>query len=394
MKNIFELSLIELKIIANRLERKIEEGLTKNRMEIACIPTYITPSKNIANGKVLALDWGGTNFRAAIVEFEGGKIKILEIVKDEISAKTLKEQNIKTQESLFAAMAKVISGLETLDKSVTSIGYCFSYPAQCQKNGDAVLLEWAKNIYIEEMLKKTVGRPLLQYLNKHLKTNFKKIKVINDTVACLFAGLDKPNYDNYIGLIVGTGTNMAALMHRNKIGKLNDKKNADFIPVNLESGNFNPQYLLEIDDLVDSRTKNKGVHRFEKAISGLYLCEIFKIMFKNEKFKADFNGKDLSKYISDKDNSDHCLVATWIAQRSAKLVAASIAGLVQVLVRHNPKTKKIGLAADGAVFWETPGYEKWVSDELKKLLPKDIKIKIFREAKEPNLVGSAIGALS
>jgi len=388
MENIFELTTKELKTISNRLQEKIEEGLEKNGMEILSIPTYITPSNNILNGKVLALDWGGTNFRASIVEFKNGKPTVLEIKEKKINADITK--NFK-QKDLFAVMAKVISQLKNLDKTVTNIGYCFSYPAKCKTNGDATLLHWAKEIDIPDMVGKPVGEPFVKYLNNHINTNFKNIKVINDTVACLFAGLSKTGYDNYIGLIVGTGTNMASLMRKDKIKKLGSNESC-LIPVNLESGNFNPPYLTKIDNLVDETTNNRGAQRFEKAVSGGYLGKIFVKNLYPKKVDYDFDSEILSGLINDSENQ--IKTAKNIADRSAKLVAASIAGLAQVIVKQNKNTKKIGLAADGSVFWKTPNYKNLVEAELKILLPNNVSIEVFDKTKDPNLIGAAIAALS
>jgi len=69
--NIFTLSVEQSKAIGLRLQEKIMEGLREDGKEIACFPTYINPGKDF-EGKVLALDWGGTNFRASIVQLRLG----------------------------------------------------------------------------------------------------------------------------------------------------------------------------------------------------------------------------------------------------------------------------------------------------------------------------------
>ena len=89
------------------------------------------------------------------------------------------------------------------------------------------------------MVGQLVGKPLLDYLNEHCKIKFTGIKVLNDTIASLFAGLTDNSYDAYIGLIVGTGTNMATFIPADKIKKLDPSYNIQgLVPVNLESGNF------------------------------------------------------------------------------------------------------------------------------------------------------------
>ncbi|MDR0873535.1 MAG: hexokinase [Prevotellaceae bacterium] len=402
--NIFALTTEELKKIAGSFKERIEEGLIKDNQEILCIPTHITPKSEIPNGKVLALDWGGTNFRAAVVEFKDGKSKILERAECKLSAKEKDTQG--TQADLYGAMANTIGTLQLLDESVTSIGYCFSYPAAARLNGDAILLRWTKGIDVKDMLgeekqpnnpKNITGETFVQYLNNHknIKPTFTNIKVINDTVACLFGGLSASDFDSYIGLIVGTGTNMASLMRLNQIKKLNSE--VDWIvPINLESGNFNPPYLTVIDGLVDAVSNNKGSQRFEKAISGGYLGEIFKTVFMNEKIEYDFNGEHLSAILENPNNysAEWANAAQAITARSAKLVASSIDGLVQVLVKQDAGIKNIALAADGSLFWKTPGYKDLVEKELKILLPENVTITILPVMEDPNLTGAAIAALS
>ena len=393
MENIFELTNDELKKIADNLRDKINDGLTKDGTEILAIPTYLNePKGKINNEKVLVLDWGGTNFRAAVVEFKESRPILLESKKIRLSKK---ETNGFNTNNLLQKMAELISQLKSLDNTVTKIGYCFSYPARSLMNGDAELLRWTKGIDIRDMIGQPVGQLLLEYLNKHkdIDATFTSIKVINDTVACLFAGLTERNKDAYIGLIVGTGTNMAAMMQLNQIKKLNNKENGA-IPVNLESGNFNPPFLTVIDNLVDAMSINKGSQRFEKAISGGYLGEIFKTVFSLRKIKHDFDAEDISNIINNpkKYPEDFVTVSNWIYNRSAQLVAASLAGLVLVLKSHNEKTNDIYIAVDGSLFWSN-NYCTQVTEKLKELIP-EINIEIAPLIEDPNLIGSAFAAIS
>jgi hexokinase len=399
MENIFDLTTEQLREIANSLQAKIENGLKKDGTEILDIPTFISPKEEIGDGKVLTLDWGGTNFRAAIVEFKDGKPSIIESKKKPLSAKEVAGFK---GDDLLREMALLICELENLDESVTQIGYCFSYPAASRLNGDAILLRWSKGIEITDMVETPVGESLMKYLNnfKNIKTQFNNIKVINDTVACLFAGLSETGYDAYMGLIVGTGTNMAGLMPLKKIDKLNSKEEG-VIPINLESGNFKPPHLTVVDGFVNALSNNRGLQLFEKAISGGYLGEIFKIVFQNKKVKYDFDGADLTNLINNPAGKpeDQVNVAKWIYDRSAKLVAASLAGLAQVLVAQNDSIKKICLAADGSLFWSKDQnnetyYKNLVAEVLETLLPEGVTIAIIDEMQEPNLIGSAISALS
>ncbi|MDR2843835.1 MAG: hexokinase [Candidatus Symbiothrix sp.] len=419
--NIFNMTLSQYKEIARDLGNKINAGLKEDGKEIACLPTYINPGKDF-EGKVLALDWGGTNFRASIVQFKRGEEPaILENLKKPLSAK---ETAGFAQNDLFNAMADLIAQLKELDPQVTHIGYCFSYPAESTLGGDAVLLRWTKEIYIPEMLDKQVGRPLMEYLNTYPgmkeKTQFQTIKVVNDTIACLFAGLAQPGYDSYIGLIVGTGTNMAALIHKDQIEKLNKSySGGDLIPVNLESGNLVPsllsgtmvgQYMTEIDKKVDEYSNNHGSQLFEKAISGGYLGSIFCNTFPEIALESKFDGEKLTNMMSFPAiyKEEYVAVARSIYDRSAKLVAASLAGLVLVLAdyngtkqSYNKNISNICLAADGSLFWSEDkngaDYNQLVSDHLHNYLAafglNHIHVYTSR-LNDANLIGSAIAALS
>ncbi|NDW10309.1 hexokinase [Dysgonomonas sp. 520] len=402
-RNIFELKTRQEKDIALSLQTKVEKGLKEDNTEIKCYLTYINPVKDLVEGKALVLDLGGTNFRAAVVEFKDG---VAEIHPENGLKKNLVEY-MKTEgakrETLFEKMADlIVDGLNL--EGVSAIGYCFSYPAESQTNGDAILTEWTKEVVVEGMIGELVGQPLLEYLNKKLGRNqFTSIKVINDTVASLFAGLTNPGYDDYIGLIVGTGTNMASFFKANKIEKLPSGYSKEgSLAVNLESGNFQPPHLTTIDEIVDASSDTKGKQRFEKAVSGMYLGKILKYTFPYDEFEDEFDAEKLTRIINYPDihKKRYVKVARWIYKRSAQMVAASLAGLVSTMVAQDTSIKNILLTAEGSLFWSKDNkeidYELLVDKELEKLLEEmnlDVKVRI-KKIDNANLIGSAIAALS
>ena len=399
-KNIFKLKTKHLKRIAEDIQRKIDEGLAEDGKEIRCLPTYITPPKTGVKGTALVLDLGGTNYRTAKVDFSNGNSSIHPEDGWKRDLSTMRNEGF-TQKELFEKLADPINEMN-LDGNLP-VGYCFSYPAESTLDGDANLIRWTKGVNIKEMLNQPVGKSLLEHLNKP-ESKFSSIKVINDTVASLFAGLTKSGYDAYIGLIVGTGTNMAALMRPDKIKKLNPLyKGLDPIPVNLESGNFNPPYLTSIDDKVDACSDSKGRQRFEKAVSGMYLGEIFKSVFPYDEVEEKFDAQKLPGIMNHPDmyKKKYVQVARWIYTRSAQLVAASLAGLILVLVSHEPGIKNICLTAEGSLFWSKDkrgkDYNQLVLEDLNNLLVEfghsEIQVDI-NKMDNANLIGSAVAALS
>lgn len=407
--NLFELSDTQLKDIAKSLASKIQNGLAEDGTEILCIPTYLNPKNELTDGKVLVLDLGGTNCRVAIVEFKDNQAFIHPKngwKKDLTNA--MKSQGA-TEEGLYKEIADLISNLN-LD-GVNSIGYCFSYPAESMLNGDATLLRWTKGVNIQEMIGNPIGKSLMDYLNANVKNaSFKSIKVINDTIASLFAGLTDQEAQAHIGLIVGTGTNMATFFPADEIPKLTPEyKEKGLVPVNLESGNFRPPHLTVVDNKIDKYSDSPDRQRFEKAISGMYLGRILEHTFYTDELEDNFDAEKLTRIMSYPDmyKKRYVQMSHWIYERSAKLVAASLAGLVQELVRTADKPiTKIRLIAEGSLFWSDDrksngprfkSYKDQVMDELNSLL-KDMGIDsvqvIVEKMDNANLIGSAVAALS
>ncbi|MDR3261885.1 MAG: hexokinase [Tannerella sp.] len=400
-RNIFDLSTEQLKEIAESLQNKVETGLRLENQEVQCIPTFIYPKTSDVKGKAVVLDLGGTNYRVASVDFAGGETTIRPENGFKKDLSVMKTPGF-NEEQLFEEQADLIKEIKR--EEAIPIGYCFSYPAESLPDGDARLLRWTKGVDIPTMIDKPVGRPLMDYLNAQSTQPFTGIKVINDTVASLFAGLTRSDYDGYIGLIVGTGTNMATFISSGKIAKL-DKKSpvGDLLPINLESGNFNPPYLTHLDHIVDALSDNEGAQRFEKAVSGMYLGEILKASFPFDEFEDKFDARKLTTIMGYPDihKEKHVRVARWIYERSAKLVAASLAGLTLVLVSHDPSIKRIRLIAEGSLFWSEDrkgvNYKDIVDTTLRSLLDsfdhQDVSVDIDK-MENANLIGSAIAALS
>jgi hexokinase len=407
--NIFNLTVEELKEIACSLQTKIRRGLQEEGTEIRSLPTYINPKTTIDKGKVLVLDLGGTNFRATVVEFTGVEPKVHEGIKKNLEA-IMKAVDGNPREKLYEEIANLLGSLN-LD-GVKSIGYCFSYPCESALDGDAVLLYWTKGVTVKGMVGQPVGKTLMQYLNEHVeKADFTNIKVINDTVASLFAGCTDRVSQAHIGLIVGTGTNMAPFFPASKIGKLNSEyKEKGLIPVNLESGNFYPPHLTVVDDKIDKYSDTPGSQRFEKAISGMYLGRLLEFIFSRDEFEANFDAEKLTRIMSYPDmyKEKYVQAAQWVYKRSAQLVAASLAGLIlELIATFEIPVKDIRLTAEGSLFWSEDhkgeknvkfkSYKDLVMDELYNLLREfghpEIVVHV-EKTDHANLIGSAVAALS
>jgi len=400
MENKFELSNTQLLEIANDLKSKIETGLQADGTEIKCLPTYIHPKKDGITGEATVFDLGGTNFRAAVVSV-GEETKITGMAEKDITE--MKTAGF-TETDLYNSEAEAIVQLKLPANS--SIGYCFSYPAKPMLNGDAELIVWTKGVNISGMAGKPIGAPMVKFLNDTLNAGFNgKIAVVNDTITSLFAGLANPGYDAYVGLIVGTGTNMATFFPSTYIPKIDGMEGwSGETPVNLESGNFNPPNLTKFDEEVDNNSDNKGNQRFEKAISGMYLGRVFRAVYPNDGLDESLDAAALSRMMNNPADykPEYVDTAFQIYERSAKLVAASIAGLIFNLNSAYPSVKKIQVLAEGSLFWSKvkthdTRYVDMVSISLKELLAEsglsDTVVDISR-IENANLIGAAMSVLS
>ncbi len=395
----FNLTNRELIDIALDFETKIQLGLQHKDQELKCLPAYIPFSSDIKDGQVYVLDLGGSNLRAAVVSFANGKAHFLKgpikiAMPWERNKNFPKEQYLSIQSNLLASLSLPIE---------CPIGYCFSYPTESIPNRDAKLINWTKGIKIPETEGFYVGKMLLQYLHSNKKeVKCKRISVINDTIASLFAGLIEPEDDLSIGLIVGTGTNMSTFIDNKYISTLSNELDwRGLLPVNLESGNFSPPHLTDWDDIVDEYSENSGKHRFEKAVSGMYLGRLFKTVFPESNFNQNDGAEGLVRLLNKPNNVEkkHILVAQKIIDRSSKLIAASLAGLIKLLLDQSSQ-KNIRIVAEGGLFWSQINGRLYYRDKTKLTLESllndlglsNIEIK-FLKIEEANLLGSALAAI-
>ncbi|NDV47757.1 hexokinase [Paludibacter sp. 221] len=431
--NSLDLSIGNMQDIAITLQKRIAEGLKKDGTEIACLPLYIDLKQigGLTEGsRILVIDFGGTNLRAAIATLKNRLIIIEDnyIIKRELPSK-VKESGY-TRDMFFAEILSLVKDLPL--EGITQIGYCFSYPTKTSKDGtDEILIKWTKGLMIEDMEGKPVGEPLKAYLNEKLNSkgiHFKTIRVANDTVASLLAGLDgEPKDNSHIGIIVGTGYNIACLIKPEG----NKLKSTYSIPVNLESGGLHPMgYLSEADDILSINTEEKkfeeeeetnkkkaegrkeiykprqfeykNEQRIEKAISGAYLGNLLKTIYPYYGFDKKFDTERLNAIINYPGIYKDEIVATaWkIYERSAKFVATSLAGVILMLIEQDPKLEKIHISAEGSLFWSKAGennsYKQIVETQLSLLLKKlnqNVQVEIFDEKENAILRGTAIAGL-
>lgn len=393
------LSLEQLQEIRDNLTDKVRLGLSQPDQEVLCLPAYLQPPAADLSGEAVVVDAGGTNVRAAWLSLSH-QIKVLAGPLHALLPDGRTPGQPVGRAEFFGRQADLIARLQTADGTKIAgsgslpLGYCFSYPAEVLSNRDARLLFWTKGIQIEGVVGTEVGQGLSQAANLAFEKESRNGRigscvVLNDTVAALMgaAYLGRQRHRNFIGLIVGTGTNMATFFQGERLSKIANAPQE--MAVNLESGNFHPPHLEAWDEQVDAQSLSPGQSRFEKAVSGFYLGQVF------EKILPDLNGFDPAKgaaavveVAQTSPNSQAIETARYVLDRSADLVAAALASLHPFY-----PSGSLGICAEGGLFWGSPGYSARVQDRLKTLLPQSACFEIM-QLDNVNLVGTACAALS
>jgi hexokinase len=141
----------------------------------------------------------------------------------------------------------------------------------------------------------------------------------------------------------------------------------------------------------------------------MYLGRILEYVFSTDEFESNFDASRLTSMMSYPSmyRSRYVEVSHQIYDRSAKLVAASLAGLILSLIdAYGKEIHNIRLSAEGSLFWSNDrnvrnapflSYKDRVIAEVKDLMIEfgyaNINIKVDKKD-EANLVGSAIAAFS
>lgn len=379
-----DLDTDQLNEVAASLKLKISAGLAADGQELACLPTYLQLPTGQQSGSALVVDTGGTNMRAALVELKprDGSISrgpLSALVAGGRTGPALQAKDF------FDAQANLCEPLAQ-DQSPLPLGYCFSYPAASQPDGDAVLVRWTKGIRVDGVVGTAVGQALQKSLQAHgFPTT--KVRVLNDTVASLLGGVHLNSEarfgSNYIGLILGTGTNMAGMFGADLLTKVPDPAG---MVVNLESGNFDPPFLSDFDKSLDEKSDNPGAQRFEKAVSGHYLPYLFDEVHPNI-IKPEEGTKRLVQLRE--DGAEHGGTAAAILKRSAQLAAAA---LVAVADFSNPD-HDVAIMGEGGLLWGDPQYAACLRTTLKELRPQR-NIELVKQRENVNLLGAASAALT
>ncbi len=386
---------------------EIRLGLSGNPRSIAMHPSFVGRPRGNERGRFLALDLGGTNVRATLVELGGKRdIRVLDHQSFRLSSMS------GSAEDLFGPVAQFVVDILAADGSYRSdgLGFIFAFPIDQTGVRAGRLAKWTKEFDFEGVEGKDVVALLERAIAARTRAG-RKLAVsalANDTVGVLAAGayLD-PRCD--MGLIVGTGANLAVAVPSRMTGRrdLPDPSgNADEMIFNMECGNFDGVDAMrtDADKRLDEESGADG-QLMEKMVAGRYLGEVARLRVaeiaeRGEGFEDWLAGESdftipyaftterLSDIIFDqseqleatamllgslgapsasaRDRRQLRDICVSVARRSARVVAAGIAATATYMDPNLEEEHVV--AADGSVFRGIPGYADEVERGLEEVL--------------------------
>lgn len=399
---------------------EMEKGLGGEGSSLAMIPAYVGTEGLVPAGKPVAvIDAGGTNLRMGIARFNSqGGIDLAHFTKEPMPGR---DHEVSAAE-FYAVLA---DALVPLQDEFEEIGFCFSYPATILPDFDGRLLHWTKEIKIPELVGAHIGSGLVDALAAR-GVSGKRVVILNDTVACLLAGLAQGqafDASSYVGFILGTGTNTAYVERNENIGKLEGYLRAGSQVVNVESGGFAAFKRGRFDHALDDRSENPGRHVFEKLISGVYMgplsLELLQALADEGVFSdagaaalsimnelstihidnlAAENGRDTgvlgSEAFTDADREIMKTVFAAVVDRAALLTAVNVlAAVVKGGAGRDPQ-RPVCVNIDGSTYYKTFRLADQVQAHLARLLAeRGLHIRCIQVDDAP-VVGAAIAGLT
>jgi len=392
-------------------------GLEGQEGALRMIPTYIEADNDFKKDTpVLAIDAGGTNFRASLVTITGsGHVRCDETVNYRMPGL---DGEISSKE-FFGTIADYI---RPLAEKVRRIGFCFSYPTEILPDGDGRLLQFCKEVQAPEVEGRLIGKNLLESLG----TPEKKIVLLNDTVATLLAGKSSSpsrSYDSFIGFILGTGTNTCYIERNVNIRKNKNLNQQRSQIINIESGDFKRPPRTELDILFDLTTNNPGSYMFEKMFSGGYFGGLTLFILKaaaaeglfsdesagaisgideltsveaNEFACGEVNNDNiLTRITSSEQDTEYCrLIIDALTDRAARVVAASLSAVVLKSGKGLSESHPILITVEGTTFYKLHNFRSRFERYFTEYLSGERKRYVdFTAVEQSSLIGAALAAL-
>ncbi len=411
-------------VIAFRAE--MARGLAGNPGSIAMRPAFVGRPTGDERGRFIALDLGGTNVRASLVELRGeGGIRT-------VGASAFRLPSTRgSADDLFRPIAEFLSEAAG---DARGLGFIFAFPMEQSGIRAGRLTKWTKEFAFDGV----EGADVVELLERAIaeasadRPELRRLRVsalANDTVSAMAAGayLDARCE---MGLIVGTGTNMAVALP-SRLALARGAASMDWrgeMAFNMECGNFDGVRAIrtEADRRLDAESDTQG-QLLEKMISGRYLGEIARLEALRLAERGDaFDGATregsafripyafTTEHLADIAADSAPALATTdmtlrrlgapprhpedalrlrricvdVSRRSARLAAMMIAATAGFDGDAAGRARSV--AVDGSLFGGIPGYQRVIEQALGEMMGEDaanVRLAYMRDASG---VGAAV----
>lgn len=386
----------------------MRRGLAQQQKNMPMLPTYLYSSGKLKKGeKAIVIDAGGTNFRRALIGFDGKKAVIDCLDKRQMPG----AEEPATWNDFISGVADCV---QPLIKQTKNIGFCFSYPVEITPECDGKVLGLTKQVKIEGASGSYLGASLRAELEKRGEQP-DRIVVLNDTPATLLAGkvLSKGSYDGYIGLVAGTGCNTCCEIECDKIEKLGLSGGGKML-VNIESGSFDAFPRGDADLAMDEELPDTGEYIAEKMISGRYLGQVCMYTLKMAAKEGLFSERATEiiekmtevttptidkwgsgrfpKGFNSEDRVNLVYIISEIFERSARCIASKLCGILEVTGAGS--SRPVCIAVDGSLYSESkllrPELERFMDVYAGEIMGRRYE---FINAENMSLIGTAAAVL-
>ncbi len=395
---------------------EMDRGLRGVGSSVGMFPAYIHGSdRPRPDTPVLVLDAGGTNLRAARVRFTAeGRAVTEELRKSKMPGTRGAKTDVDEMFTVLAREAMAVCGGSEL------ACISFSYPCEVLPNGDGRMLRLTKELHVRGLEGSLICEPLERKMQELGAPGKRRWRLINDTVGAMLGGMaenPKRDYADYIGLILGTGTNTCCNVAAERITKSPAAvaMGGDVI-VNLESGGFGKVPMGDADLRMDAVSVKPGEQWTEKMISGGYypplLRETLLMAAEDGLLSAESAGRLKDAEIRSKDVDLLCLleggdlfeellgaerpfareVNELLLRRASVVTAAILTGIIRS--RGIPAGETVCVCADGTTIEKNPRLRPVIEEILRREVTDKSGVAVeFFQVSDATLLGSAYAGL-
>ncbi len=381
------------------LQAQMTAGIRKEKSSLAMIPTWFSCSRMPDPGsRAVAVDFGGTNFRTALIRFsEQGAL-----IEQFRSQPSPGKDGCMEWEDFIGFLAENISPFL---KYTRCVAICLCFPTTITPELDGIIHCFTKEIDIRGY----EGKGVCSALKEKLGIPDLSIRAINDTTAVLLSALaNGAEASGILGIILGTGTNICCQIPLSKLGFAGEGK----MIIATETGGFVSPDTSSIDLAVDRDTIAPGVYLEEKKIAGGYLGKICTYAFREAACRGLFGEETVQRlerqveyttpemdafgsgnsnetaFSGEHDNGVARKIVRAVFARAAKHVALTLAAVLDYSL---PRSSSVTVSADGSVFTKSILFREYFFPYMAEYCG-DWKIS-FVTQDEATIIGAAVGAV-